>query len=155
MVKVCPICNADIPEETGVCSNCGKILFNDKKVTFRLFREGVKTSAFCNLLLTEKFILITDMNDYNGTDPNELLNVFGMMKRASDGLDNNERMIPVDDIEKIVFPAPDVKIFAFLKRKGKYVIRIHRKSTGKYTDIMVDKVSNAEMIHKMLLGIVH
>ena len=119
----------------------GKVIYTStKNMNCQIFPEGVKKSKFYICVLTDRVLYFPE----NTSGINDL---FGVEDCAGD----TERIIFFDDIERVVYPSEDVKIFLWIKRKGNRTIRIYRKSTGKYCDVCVGTPKDTKVVYDLLM----
>lgn len=113
---------------------------NDEKIACQVFPEGIKKSNFYICVLTEKVLYFQD----NQTSP-------VMCEPISDV----QRVVQLDDIEKVVYPTEDKKIMLWIKIKGKNIMRIFVKSTGKYFDVRIGTPEETKKVYELLSSLLN
>lgn len=121
----------------------GNVIYvSDKNLMCQVFPEGSKQSMIYVCVLTDKVLYFPDNPTSFNTE---------VIVDACDKITDNDRIIPLDDIERIVYPTEDVKIMLWMKRKGNRNMRIYRKSTGKYCDVCIGKPEDTKKVYDLLM----
>lgn len=122
----------------------GNIVYvSDKNLMCQVFPEGIKQSMLYICVMTDKGLYFPDSPT---TFNNEVI------AGACEKINDNNRVIPFEDIDRIVYPTEDVKIMLWMKRKGDRNIRIYRKSTGKYCDVCVGRAEDTKKVYNLLVS---
>ena len=121
----------------------GNVIYvSDKNLGCKVFPNGAKKSLFYGCVLSDKAL-------YFPNNPNA-----EFLAGACEPLTESERLIPFDDIEKVVYPTEDTKVWVGIipiKRKGNAIMRIYRKSVDKYYDINIGMPEDTKKVYDLLM----
>ena len=121
----------------------GNVIYvSDKNLMCQVFPEGSKQSMIYICVLTDKVLYFPDNPTAFNTE---------IIAGACSKITDNNRIIPIDDIDHIVYPTEDVKIMLWMKRKGNRNMRIYRKSTGKYCDVCIGRAEDTKKVYDLLM----